>query len=147
MNLVEKIEKEQIAQLSNQIVKDMDPEKEKKAITEIKDHFANRKRNFSIGDLVKVHFKIIEGNKERIQNFEGYVIAKKNSGISTTVKVRKNSFGVGVERTFPLYSPRVEDIELIRKGKVRRAKLYYLRKRSGKRAVIKEKISFKEKTK
>jgi large subunit ribosomal protein L19 len=143
MNLVDKIEKEHISQLTDQLTKGKDPEKDQKEIAEIKGHFTARNTKFSIGDLVKVRFKIIEGNKERVQNFEGYIISKKGSGISTTLKVRKNSFGVGVERTFPVYSPRVEDIELIRNGKVRRAKLYYLRERSGKSALIKEKISNK----
>ncbi|HOV13699.1 MAG TPA: 50S ribosomal protein L19 [Spirochaetota bacterium] len=114
-------------------------------MTKIKGEYLNRKLGFTIGDLVKVHFKIVEGDKERIQNYEGYVIGIKGNGISTTVKVRKNSFGVGVERTFLIYSPRVEQIELIRKGRVRRAKLYYLRDRKGKSAMITEKIDMKSK--
>jgi|WetSurMetagenome_2_1015567.scaffolds.fasta_scaffold365919_2 large subunit ribosomal protein L19 len=143
MNLIDKIEKEQIELNSDLIVKDLDKEKQKKEIEDRKNRYLNRKDIFSVGDLVKVHFKIIEGTKERIQNFEGYVIGIKGSGISTAVKVRKTSFGVGVERTFPLYSTKVEDVELIRKGKVRRSKLYYLRSRTGKSSVIKEKIAAK----
>ena len=88
--------------------------------------------NFNIGDTIKVNYKVIEGGKERIQAYEGTVIAKKNSGIKETVKVRRISAGIGVERTFPIHSPRIASIELIRAGKVRRAKLYYLRKRTGK---------------
>ena len=93
-----------------------------------------------IGDTVKVHFKIVEGTTERIQVFEGVVIAKKNSGIRRTFTVRKISYGVGVERIFPLHSPRVEKVEVVRKGRVRRAKLYYLRGKVGKAARIKEKL-------
>ena len=100
MNLVDKIEKEHIIQISGVLVKDKDQEKAKDAIVKIKEDYLNRKRSFSIGDTVKVHFKIVEGEKERIQNFEGYVIGVKGKGLCTTVKVRKNSFGVGVERTF-----------------------------------------------
>jgi large subunit ribosomal protein L19 len=146
MNILDKIAKEHIASISAQLTKDKDQEKDKGVISKVKDRYLNRKNIFAVGDTVKVHFKIVEGNKERIQNFEGYVISVKGSGISTTVKVRKNSFGVGVERTFPLFSPKVEDIELIRKGRVRRAKLYYLRDRTGKSAIIREKISFKHKS-
>ncbi len=96
--------------------------------------------NFNIGDTVKVYFKIVEGTTERIQVFEGVVIAKKNSGIRRTFTVRKISYGVGVERIFPLHSPRIEKIEVSRRGRVRRAKLYYLRDRVGKAARIKEKL-------
>lgn len=88
--------------------------------------------NFNIGDTIKVNYKVIEGGKERIQAYEGTVIARKNSGIKETVKVRRISAGIGVERTFPIHSPRIASIELTRAGKVRRAKLYYLRKRTGK---------------
>ncbi|HPM06439.1 MAG TPA: 50S ribosomal protein L19 [Treponemataceae bacterium] len=95
---------------------------------------------FKVGDTVKVHFKIIEGKNERIQIFEGLVICFKNSGLSRTFTVRKNSYGVGVERIFPLHSPRVARVELVRPGKVRRAKLYYIRKKIGKAAKIKELI-------
>ena len=93
---------------------------------------------FNVGDTVRVSFKVIEGTRERIQAFEGVVIAKRHGGISETFTVRRISFGVGVERTFPLHSPKVANIEVIRKGKVRRAKLYYLRGLTGKAAKIKE---------
>src|SRR5574344_928149 len=86
------------------------------------------KLSFSVGDTVKVYFKIVEGTTERIQAYEGLVIAINNSGIRTTFVVRKIAYGVGVERIFPVYSPRVEKVEVIRKGRVRRAKLYYIRK-------------------
>ncbi len=95
---------------------------------------------FNVGDTVRVHNKIVEGTRERIQLFEGTVIAKKNGGISETFTVRRVSYGVGVEKTFPLHSPRVEKVEVIRTGKVRRAKLYYLRDRVGKAAKVKELI-------
>ncbi len=90
------------------------------------------------GDTVRVHFKIVEGKTERIQLYEGLVIAMKNVGISQTFTVRKNSYGVGVERVFPMHSPRIEKIEVLRCGKVRRAKLYYIREKIGKKAKIKE---------
>ena len=96
--------------------------------------------NFSVGDTVKVFFKIVEGTTARIQVFEGIVIAKNNGGIRRTFTVRKISYGVGVERIFPLHSPRIEKIEVIRRGRVRRAKLYYLRSRVGKAAKVKELI-------
>jgi large subunit ribosomal protein L19 len=96
--------------------------------------------NFKVGDTVKVHFKIIEGKTERIQIYEGLVIAMKNAQVGKTFTVRKNSYGVGVERIFPLHSPRVAKVELVRPGKVRRAKLYYIRKKIGKGAKIKELI-------
>ena len=95
---------------------------------------------FDIGDTVRVHNKIKEGAKERIQMFEGTVIAKKNGGISETFTVRRISYGVGVEKTFPLHSPNVVKVDVIRHGKVRRAKLYYLRGRVGKAAKTKERI-------
>lgn len=95
---------------------------------------------FSIGDTVKVHVKINEGERERIQTFEGTVIARKHGGISETFTVRRVSYGVGVEKIFPLHSPKVDKVEVIRLGKVRRAKLYYLRDRIGKAAKVKEKI-------
>jgi large subunit ribosomal protein L19 len=91
------------------------------------------------GDNVKVHVRVVEGTRSRIQVFEGVVIARKGDGIRETFTVRKISFGVGVERTFPLHSPVIETIEVSRRGKVRRAKLYYLRDRVGKKARIKEK--------
>jgi large subunit ribosomal protein L19 len=93
-----------------------------------------------IGSTVKVHVRIKEGEKERIQIFEGTVIAKNNSGISETFTVRRLSYGVGVERVFPVHSPIVAKIELVRRGRVRRAKLYYLRDRVGKAAKVKELI-------
>ena len=93
-----------------------------------------------IGDTVRVHIKIKEGSKERIQIFEGTVIAKKHGGIGETVTVRRLSYGVGVEKVFPLHAPTVEKIEVVRKGKVRRAKLYYLRDRVGKAAKVKESL-------
>ena len=92
----------------------------------------------TVGDTVKVHVKIREGEKERIQVFEGTVIARKGSGISETFTVRRVSYGVGVERVFPVHSPNVAKVETVRYGKVRRAKLYYLRSRVGKAAKIKE---------
>jgi large subunit ribosomal protein L19 len=95
---------------------------------------------FKVGDMVKVHFKIVEGKNERIQIYEGLVIAMKNSQVGKTFTVRKNSYGVGVERIFPIHSPRIERVELVRPGKVRRAKLYYIRHKIGKAAKIKELI-------
>ena len=91
-----------------------------------------------VGDTVRVHIKVKEGNRERIQVFEGTVIAKKHGGIEETFTVRRVSYGVGVEKVFPVHSPAVEKIEVVRHGKVRRAKLYYLRGRVGKAAKIKE---------
>jgi len=96
--------------------------------------------NFNIGDTVKVHFKIVEGTTERVQIFEGLVIAKKNGGVRRTFTVRKISYGVGVERVFPLHSPRIQRIEVVRRGRVRRAKLYYIRDRVGKAAKVPELI-------
>ncbi|SEP56576.1 50S ribosomal protein L19 [Piscibacillus halophilus] len=93
---------------------------------------------FRAGDTVKVHVKVVEGNRERIQVFQGVVIKRRGGGISETFTVRKVSYGVGVERTFPVHSPRVDKIEVTRRGKVRRAKLYYLRNLRGKAARIKE---------
>ncbi len=93
-----------------------------------------------IGSTVRVHVRIKEGEKERIQVFEGTVIAKNNTGIAETFTVRRVSYGVGVERVFPVHSPNVAKIELVRKGKIRRAKLYYLRDRVGKAAKVKERI-------
>lgn len=93
-----------------------------------------------VGDTVRVHIKVKEGNRERIQVFEGTVLAKKHGGIQETVTVRRVSYGVGVEKTFPIHSPNVEKFEVVRRGKVRRAKLYYLRDRVGKAAKVKEDI-------
>ena len=95
---------------------------------------------FNIGDTVRVHNKIKEGARERIQMFEGTVIAKRGGGINETFTVRRVSYGVGTEKTFPVHSPNVDKVDVIRRGKVRRAKLYYLRDRVGKRAKVKERI-------
>jgi len=94
---------------------------------------------FSIGDTVRVFVKVVEGSRERLQAFEGTVIQRNGGGISETFTVRRVSYGVGVERTFPIHSPRISHIEVVRKGKVRRAKLFYLRERVGKSAKVKEK--------
>ncbi|MBQ6059865.1 50S ribosomal protein L19 [Clostridiales bacterium] len=93
---------------------------------------------FNVGDTVRVWVKVVEGNRERLQAFEGTVIAKRNGGVRETFTVRRVSYGIGVERTFPIHSPRVDHVDMIRRGKVRRAKLYYLRERQGKAAKIKE---------
>lgn len=95
---------------------------------------------FSIGDTVKISVNIREGERERIQMFEGTVIARKGSGVAETFTVRRVSYGVGVERVFPVHSPNVKDIQVVRHGKVRRSKLYYLRERVGKAAKVKEEI-------
>ena len=118
MNVIEQIEAEQIARLT-----------EERPIPA-----------FAPGDTVRVHFKVVEGTRERIQVYEGVVIARTSSGVSSAFTVRKISYGEGVERVFPLYSPRIDRIEVVRRGKVRRAKLYYLRSRRGKRARIAEKV-------
>ncbi|MDG1857656.1 MAG: 50S ribosomal protein L19, partial [Emcibacteraceae bacterium] len=115
--MIEKIEQEQIAQLT-----------EGKIIPE-----------FAPGDIVKVNVKVVEGTRERIQAYEGVVIARANRALNSSFTVRKISYGEGVERVFPLYSPNVESIEVIRRGRVRRAKLYYLRGLRGKKARISEK--------
>ncbi len=94
---------------------------------------------FDPGDTVKVHVKVIEGTRERVQIFQGVVIGRQGAGVRETFKVRKLSFGVGVERTFPVHSPIIEKIEVVTRGDVRRAKLYYLRDRVGKAAKVKEK--------
>jgi large subunit ribosomal protein L19 len=111
------------------IIKAFTEEQLKKEIPEIK-----------VGDTVRVHNRIVEGSKSRIQIYEGTVIAKRGGGISETFTVRRISYGVGVEKTFPIHSPNVEKVETIRRGKVRRAKLYYLRDRVGKAAKTKEDI-------
>ena len=118
MNVIEQIEAEQIARLT-----------EERPIPD-----------FAPGDTVRVHFKVVEGTRERIQVYEGVVIARTSSGVSSAFTVRKISYGEGVERVFPLYSPRIDRIEVVRRGKVRRAKLYYLRSRRGKRARIAERV-------
>jgi len=92
-----------------------------------------------VGDTLKVNVKVVEGTRERIQTYEGYLIAKKGGGLSETITVRRISYGCGVERTFPVHSPRIDSIVVVKHGKVRRAKLYYLRDRVGKAARIKEK--------
>lgn len=92
----------------------------------------------AIGDLVKVNVKVVEGTRERIQTYEGTVIARKNGGIRETIVVRRVTYGIGVERTFPLHSPKIDSIQVVRHGKVRRAKLYYLKNRTGKAAKLKE---------
>ena len=92
---------------------------------------------FKVGDTLRVHVKIIEGQRERIQVFEGYVLKRQHGGVNETFTVRKLSNGIGVEKTFPLHSPRIEKIEVVKKGKVRRAKLNYMRERTGKAARIK----------
>ncbi|MDP5241216.1 50S ribosomal protein L19 [Uliginosibacterium sp. 31-16] len=120
MNLIQELEQEEIARLG-------------KAIPE-----------FAPGDTVIVQVKVKEGNRERLQAYEGVVIAKRNRGLNSSFIVRKISSGEGVERTFQTYSPLVDSIELKRRGDVRRAKLYYLRSRSGKSARIKEKLSYKK---
>lgn len=97
--------------------------------------------NLKIGDFVKVNVKVKEGNRERIQSFEGTIIAMRGSGIRKTVTVRRVSYGIGVERVFPVHSPKVDSFEIIRRGKARRAKLYYLRNRVGKRARLKEDLA------
>ena len=98
--------------------------------------------DFAPGDEVKVHVRVVEGNKERVQVFQGNVIARQGGGLQETYTVRKLSYGVGVERTFPLHTPTVTKIEVVRRGDVRRAKLYYLRDRIGKAAKIREKRTF-----
>ncbi|WP_193172274.1 50S ribosomal protein L19 [Nisaea nitritireducens] len=117
MNIVQQIEKEQVEKLSSE-----------RPVPE-----------FGPGDTVKVNVRVVEGTRERIQAYEGVCIARKNDGLNSAFTVRKISYGEGVERVFPLYSPRLDSIEVIRRGKVRRAKLYYLRGRRGKSARIAEK--------
>ena len=124
MNIIEKIEKEQLEKLSS----------------------GKEMPDFNPGDTIKVDVKVVEGTRERIQAFEGVCIARGGKGINESFTVRKISYGEGVERVFPLFSPKISAITLIRKGKVRRAKLYYLRDRRGKAARIVEKIEVKKKT-
>ena len=102
---------------------------------------------FKPGDTLRVHFKIVEGANERVQVFEGLCISRKNTGLRATFTVRKISYGVGVERVFPLHSPRVQEIEVLRRGRVRRAKLYYIRDRVGKAAKVAELLTKKSKAK
>lgn len=105
-----------------------------------KEGLKEQSANFNIGDTVRVYVKVVEGEKERLQAYEGVVIARKNGSIRETFTVRRISFGVGIERTFAVHSPRIDRVEVVRKGKVRRAKLYYVRGLSGKKAKIKESI-------
>lgn len=95
--------------------------------------------DFSVGDTVKVHFKVFEGGKERVQQFQGIVIKRQGRGVRETFTVRKTSFGIGVEKIFPFHSPKISKIDIVSKGKTRRAKLYYLREKIGKKARVKEK--------
>ncbi len=112
-----------------------------KIIQDIESQQMNKKiPAFGPGDTIKVHIKVKEGERERLQPFEGMVIARRNRGFNSSFTVRKMSYGEGVERVFPLYSPAIAKIEVKRRGDVRRAKLYYLRKRTGKAARIREKI-------
>ena len=124
MNIIEKIEKEQLEKLSS----------------------GKNIPDFNPGDTIKVDVKVVEGTRERIQAFEGVCIARGGKSINESFTVRKISYGEGVERVFPLFSPKISSITLVRKGKVRRAKLYYLRDRRGKAARIVEKIEVKKKT-
>jgi large subunit ribosomal protein L19 len=105
----------------------------------VEEGFKKEMTNFQIGDTVRVSVKVIEGDKERIQPFEGVVIARRGGGTRETFTVRKISFGIGIERIFPLFSPSIDKIEVLKRGDVRRAKLYYLRGKKGKAAKIKEK--------
>ncbi|MBK20122.1 MAG: 50S ribosomal protein L19 [Rhodospirillaceae bacterium] len=118
MNIIEELEQEEISKLT--------------AEREVPE--------FGAGDTLRVHVKVVEGTRERIQVFEGVCLARKNAGLNSAFTVRKISYGEGVERVFPLYSPRVEQIEVVRRGAVRRAKLYYLRELRGKKARIAEKV-------
>lgn len=106
------------------------------------DYYKTDLPDFGPGDTLKVYVKVIEGTRERIQLFEGVVIKVRGNGLSKTFTVRRISYGVGVERTFPLHSPKIDRIEVSRRGKVRRARLFYLRERTGKAARVKEKTSF-----
>lgn len=105
-----------------------------------KETLQNEVAKVDIGDTVRVHVKVKEGSRERIQVFEGIVIAEKHGGIEKTITVRRISYGIGVEKVFPVYSPSIDKIEVVRHGNVRRAKLYYLRGRVGKAAKVKEKL-------
>ena len=109
-----------------------------KIITDLEKKQVVKRANFQVGDTVKVHYKIVEGGKERIQVYEGIVISIANKGASRSINVRRISYGIGVERIFPLYSPKIEKIEVIRKGFVRRAKLYFLREKVGKKTNVRE---------
>ncbi|MCL2003295.1 MAG: 50S ribosomal protein L19 [Oscillospiraceae bacterium] len=106
----------------------------------VAEHIKKEPPVFAIGDMVRVHVKIKEGARERVQVFEGLVIAKKHGGVSETFTVRRVSYGIGVEKVFPIHAPNIAKVEVVRRGKVRRAKLYYLRGRVGKRARVKIRI-------
>ena len=108
-------------------------------IQAVEEGFRREVPAFNIGDTIRIYVKVVEGDKERLQPFEGVVIARKGSGVRETFMVRKMSFGVGVERIFPVHSPSIDKIETIKRGKVRKAKLYYIRDKKGKEAKIKEK--------
>ncbi len=108
-------------------------------IQAVEEGFRREVPAFNIGDTIRIYVKVVEGDKERLQPFEGLVIARKGSGVRETFMVRKMSFGVGVERIFPVHSPSIDKIETIKRGKVRKAKLYYIRDKKGKEAKIKEK--------
>ncbi len=103
-----------------------------------KNNMKNDVPAFNVGDTVRVHVKVVEGKRERIQIFEGLVLKKQNGGVSETFTVRKISYGIGVERTFPIHSPKIEKVEVVRRGKVRRARLHYIRDRVGKATKVKE---------
>ena len=111
------------------------------------DQLKEGRDEFRIGDTIKVHFSIVEGQNQRVQVYEGLVIARKNAGVRRTVTVRKLSYGVGVERVFPVHSPRIQKIEVTRRGRVRRSKLYYIRDRVGKRAKVAELIQRRDRRK
>ena len=104
-----------------------------------KEYMKKEVPQFNVGDTIRVFVKVVEGNRERLQAFEGIAIARKHGGVNETFTVRRVSFGIGIERTFPIHSPRIDRIEVVKKGRVRRAKLYYLRNLSGKAAKIVEK--------
>jgi len=108
-------------------------------IQAVEEGFRREVPAFNIGDTIRIYVKVVEGDKERLQPFEGVVIARKGSGVREAFMVRKMSFGVGVERIFPVHSPSIDKIETIKRGKVRKAKLYYIRDKKGKEAKIKEK--------
>ena len=105
----------------------------------VEEGFRKEVPDFNIGDTVRIYVKVVEGDKERLQPFEGIVIARKGSGVRETFMVRKMSFGVGVERIFPVHSPSIDKIDTIKRGRIRKAKLYYIRDKKGKEAKIKEK--------
>jgi large subunit ribosomal protein L19 len=108
-------------------------------VTALEENYRKEIPSFNIGDTLRVHVRVVEGDKERIQPYEGIVIARKGAGVREMVTVRKMSFGVGVERIFPLHSPIIKQLDVVRRGDVRKAKLYYIRHKKGKDAKIKEK--------